>query len=66
MKKFWVGRVYDWVGDDIIMDKFKIRIINQEADFVLGTFVEFERLTGLKLKPGEIAQVELKVIKKEK
>ena len=64
MKKFWVRR------NKSIEHFGKYELYGKKSNIPTGDYIEsilnndFERLTGLKLKPGEIVQCELKVIKK--
>ena len=60
MKKFWVGLF----PSGYVVDKFKSSVIDEVPTGFLLCGNYFERITGLKLKPGEIVQCELKVIKK--
>ena len=65
MKKFWVGLTEsDLYFKYYEVEKFKRSIFDESADGLQLCREEFEKLTGLKLKPGEIVQCELKVIKK--
>lgn len=56
MKKFCIER---GIGDNIYFNKCDDEYIDMEM-----YYDDFEELTGLKLKPGEAVQCELKVIKK--
>ena len=58
MKKFWADKIDD---EDIMLTHEAIGY--NELDYMIPAKY-FESLTGLKLKPGEIVQCELKVIKK--
>ena len=69
MKKFWIKRELPWRGydyDDYLVSGIKKRLLANNEELEDDSFCAsmFEKLTGLKLKPGEIVQCELKVIKK--
>lgn len=64
MKKFWVGVEPDYTEKYYCVHKFKSYVFRESQSRYLFCKDKFENLTGLKLKPGEIVQVELKVIKK--
>jgi len=65
MKKFWIHK---WGNNDGGRELYEFFMDNPEGSNMtrVEAFWEedFESLTGLKLKPGEIVQCELKVIKK--
>lgn len=59
MKKFWVG----------LEEKEPYVYFSNYPDVYFDTDIykdDFEDITGLKLKPGEIVQCELKVVKRRK
>ena len=63
MKKFWVRLYYSSTKISIFSKYYFYRTKDglpvESIDYEI-----FDELTGLKLKPGEIVQCELKVIKK--
>lgn len=63
MKKFWIKN-YSSFGFNFFKYKKDTHKYNKPDMFVWRD--DFNRLTGLKLKPGELVQCELKVIKREK
>jgi len=69
MKKFWIKREKPWgfhQYNDYLISRYKKSLLDDGDETEDSTFCSelFEKATGLKLKPGEIVQCELKIIKK--